>query len=88
MSEPTENGNVVVPTEGNGDGTGGQKSAKQLEREAKKAAKIAKLNEKKEKKAAAPPPAKEKAEVIVLICFIIQSNLAQSLHDSLHCRNE
>lgn len=60
MSEPTENGNVVA-----GDETGAppQKSAKQLEREAKKAAKIAKLNEKKEKKAAAPAPTKEKTEV-------------------------
>lgn len=65
MSEPTENGNVVVAaTEETGDGTEApQKSAKQLEREAKKAAKIAKLNEKKEKKAAAPAPAKEKTEV-------------------------
>lgn len=58
MSDPAENGNVVAAEEGP------QKSAKQLEREAKKAAKTAKLNEKKEKKAAAPPPvAKDKTDV-------------------------
>lgn len=39
------------------------KSAKQLEKEAKKAAKLAKFNEKKDKKVTQPPPAKEKPEV-------------------------
>lgn len=72
MSETAENGNVVAATEANGDEGAPQKSAKQLEREAKKAAKIAKLNEKKEKKAAAPPPAKEKAEVRFRRTFMIQ----------------
>uniref|UniRef100_A0A336LQN1 Valine--tRNA ligase n=1 Tax=Culicoides sonorensis TaxID=179676 RepID=A0A336LQN1_CULSO len=59
MSEPAENGNAVTDNAGE---DAPQKSAKQLEREAKKAAKLAKLNEKKEKKAAAPAPTKEKAE--------------------------
>lgn len=43
------------------------KSAKQLEKEAKKAAKLAKFNEKKDKKVTQPAPVKEKVEVSWLV---------------------
>lgn len=46
----------------NEDGT--PKSAKQLEKEAKKAAKLQKLAQKIEKKSTAPAPIKDKADVI------------------------
>lgn len=44
-------------------GDGVPKTAKQLEKEAKKAAKLAKLQEKLDKKAATPVAPKEKVEV-------------------------
>lgn len=46
-----------------GDGDAPPKSAKQLEKEAKKAAKLAKFNEKMDKKTVQPAPVKDKGEV-------------------------
>lgn len=58
MSDETKSNGVEIAGEGEP-----PKTAKQLEKEAKKAAKLAKLQEKLDKKATAPVSTKEKPEV-------------------------
>lgn len=58
MSDDSKTNGVEIPGEGEP-----PKSAKQLEKEAKKAAKLAKLQEKLDKKASTPLTTKEKPEV-------------------------
>lgn len=57
------NGNVEAVESESGQGEGPQKTAKQLEKEARKLAKLEKFKQKKDKQKDAPVQTKEKVEV-------------------------
>ena len=63
MSDPEATSNNTSAAVNSEDDPGVPKTAKQLEKEAKKAAKLQKLQQKIEKKSTAPAPNKEKVEV-------------------------